>query len=217
MAFLRLGWTEIVHCWRSVMEKDKLILGFAGKMGSGKGAATQIVKDAYPGTPSFRFSDALREFYSWLNVFVRDHGLGLPKEVRTKDLQDLSTELRRLFGQDVLERGIMERVRKVDSQSPIVIVDGIRRPSDIDALKKNPRFRLIYIHLDERVRWQRHRARNEKSGDAELSFEQFQSLGDVEAEREIGSLRPLADLLVHNKGGILELPDLFLPQLKQWL
>lgn len=199
------------------MAKDKLILGFAGKMGSGKGVATQIVKDAYPDTPSFRFSDALREFYSWLGGFVRDHDLLLPAEARTKDLQDLSTELRRLFGQDILEHGIMERVRRVDSESPIVIVDGIRRPSDIDALKKNSRFRLIYIHLDERVRWERHRVRNEKPGDAELSFEQFHALGDVEAEREIGSLRPLADLLVHNNGTILDLSGLFLPQVKHWL
>lgn len=45
---------------------QKLMLGFAGEMSSGKGSATDLVKAWYPGTPSFRFSDSLREFYRLL-------------------------------------------------------------------------------------------------------------------------------------------------------
>ncbi|OGZ05680.1 MAG: hypothetical protein A2845_04975 [Candidatus Lloydbacteria bacterium RIFCSPHIGHO2_01_FULL_49_22] len=44
----------------------KLMLGFAGETSSGKGTATDLVKAWYPGTPSFRFSDSLRDFYRLL-------------------------------------------------------------------------------------------------------------------------------------------------------
>lgn len=202
------------------MKTTRLMLGFAGEMGAGKGAAAEIVMNAYPDTPSFRFSDALRELHSWITNFAKIHNASFPVSVRsasTKDLQDISTELRHLFGQDILERGIIERVQHVHSQSPIVIVDGIRRPSDISMLMKNQNFRLIYIELDEKVRWERHRARNEKPGDAALSFEQFYELGNSEAEKQVKLLKPMASLVVENDGSIVDLAHSILPHVSRWI
>lgn len=197
--------------------KEKLMLGFAGEMGSGKGTATEIVRSAYPGTPSFRFSDTLRDLSSWMNMYMMRHGVTSSFDPQTKDLQDLSTELRLLFGQDILERGIIERVRTADIQSPIIMIDGIRRLSDIATLRRNTNFHLIYIHLNERVRWERHRARNEKPGDAELSFEDFRALGRVEAEREIRLLEPVASMVLTNDGGVLNFSRTLLPKIAEWL
>jgi len=45
----------------------QLQLGFVAEMGGGKTASTTYVKEIYPGTPSERFSDSLREFITWFN------------------------------------------------------------------------------------------------------------------------------------------------------
>lgn len=179
----------------------KLMLGFAGEMAAGKGTATELVKAWYPGTPSFRFSDALRELHSWLgDEFLKPYGVTIPASASTRDLQALSTKIRELFGENALERAIASRAEQCLSKSPIVIIEGIRRLVDISTLMSDPRynFQLIYIEADARVRWKRHRARNEKPGDAELSFAQFKELGKAEAEEQIRLLRPYAPFVFDN-------------------
>ena len=98
----------------------KLMVGFAGEMGSGKGTATELIKKWFPDTPSFRFSDSLREMYAWLrDDLVLQHGFQLPQDASTKDLQNISTKVRELFGENSLERAIMARVEKDNSSSII--------------------------------------------------------------------------------------------------
>jgi dephospho-CoA kinase len=181
----------------------KLMLGFAGEMAAGKGTATEFVKTWYPGTPSFRFSDSLREFHAWLGAeFLVPHGVTIPANASTKDLQGLSTKIRELFGENSLERAVALRADRCLSESPIVIIEGIRRPVDISTLMTDSRynFKLIYIEADIKIRWMRHRARNEKPGDAELSFAQFVELGKAEPEAQIRLLKPHAHLVFINNG-----------------
>lgn len=170
----------------------KLMLGFAGEMAAGKGTATEFVKMYYPGTPSFRFSDSLREFHTWFGAeFLKPYGVTIPVRASTRDLQVLSTKIRELFGENSLERAIVARAERCLSPSPIVIIEGIRRIVDIRTLMDDPRynFQLIYIEADEKIRWKRHRARNEKPGDAELTFAQFKELGRAESEEQIRLLK----------------------------
>lgn len=237
----------------------KLILGFAGEMAAGKGYATEFVKKRHPGTPSFRFSDSLREFYrlliappllstglfnqylasspfdetkareilreitdqafgflpeqtgyeaahhafaTWvIATFVRDHEHGSwPTSATTADLQSISTAVRTIFAENALERAIMARVMRERSESPIVIVEGIRRLVDIGTFMSDATvpFRLIYVEADPYVRWQRHKARNEKPGDADLTYAQFLELGKAEAEEQIRLLRDHAHVIISN-------------------
>lgn len=179
----------------------KLMLGFAGEMAAGKGTVTELVKAWYPGTPSFRFSDSLRELHSWLGAeFLKPYGVTIPTNASTRDLQVLSTKIRELFGENALERAILSRAEHCPSQSPIVIIEGVRRFVDISTLMSDPRynFQLIYIHADAATRWERHRARNEKPGDAEFSFEQFLALGKAEAEEQIRFLKTYARFVLNN-------------------
>lgn len=179
------------------------MFGFAGEMAAGKGTATEIIKNWYPETPSFRFSDSLREFYSWLgSEFLLHHSGTLPLNASTKDLQDLSTKIRELFGENSLERAVAARAERSVSKSPIVIIEGIRRLVDISTLMTDPRynFKLIYIDAAAQTRWKRHRVRNEKPGDAELSFKEFEELGRAEAEEQIRLLKPHAHVVLTNNG-----------------
>jgi dephospho-CoA kinase len=81
-----------------------------------------------------------------------------------------------------------------------VIIEGIRRLVDISTLIADPRynFQLVYIEAPAKLRWKRHRARNEKPGDAELSFAEFEELGSAEAEAEIRLLKPHAHFMFTN-------------------
>ncbi len=244
------------------------MLGVAGEMGSGKGLATELVKQWYPGTQSFRFSDSLREFYrriiahvvtkndtfeitdeflvscmltdsfgssvctqdadrSGLRTFIRwlifefipKHGRVWTMQGSTIDLQDISTAVRQYFGSDILERAIIARVNASTSESPIIILDGIRRPRDIATLVKDSSvsFGLLYIEVDAKTRYERHKARAEKPGDAELTFEQFLALGSVEAEREIVRLRPLSNAIIDNSGEFAHLEGALRMLIEGWL
>ena len=53
------------------------------------------------------------------------------------------------------------------------MIDGVRRLSDLDGIRENPNFQLLYIDAPLEVRYQRilHRAQN--SGDNKKTYEQF--------------------------------------------
>lgn len=81
---------------------QKIMLGFAGEMSSGKGTATDLVKAWYPGTPSFRFSDSLREFYALLlENFPRLRRNEIPKLFADHVEIHLIEMLKKSFGSDL--------------------------------------------------------------------------------------------------------------------
>ena len=250
---------------------QKLMIGFAGETASGKGVATELIKQWYPETPSFRFSDPLREFYGhlvehvavkkdilvlgneyvisavagmlirscgqtfgvmnnqhvglreyirWLaDVFIPEHHRVWTSDASTHDLQSISTAMRRCFGADVLERAIIARVEASSTKSPLIVIEGIRRESDIATLLKNPStpFGLVYIDVDARTRYARHRARAEKPGDELLSFAEFCKLGNAEAEREIARLRPRSHAIIDNSAEPAHLEGALRMLVKAWL
>lgn len=198
----------------------KLMIGHAGEMAAGKGTATDLEKVWYPGTDSFRFSDPLREFWTqWNEHCAACYSVAFPEKASTPDLQRMSTLVRQLFGENVLERAIALRAERSTSTSPIVIIEGIRRLVDISTLVTDSQyqFRLVYIEADPKVRWERHRMRNEKPGDADLTFEQFLELGRAEAEREIRSLKPHAHLVIDNSGTPNILEETLQKEVSKWL
>ncbi|MFA6490899.1 MAG: AAA family ATPase, partial [Candidatus Magasanikbacteria bacterium] len=133
------------------MPNNKIVLGFVGDLASGKGTICKYLLEKY-GTNSYRFSTMLRDVLKRLYV-----------ENSRENLQNLSTVLRTNFGQDLMSRVIAEDVKN-DSKE-IVAVEGIRRPTDITYLEKNPGFNLIYITADPQTRWERLVKRNENPGD----------------------------------------------------
>lgn len=240
------------------------MLGFAGEIASGKGTATDLVKSWYPGTPSVRFSDSLREFLSWFNkvkslglfadddrrclpyylkgglcgVFpepliqefnweqfvafaewVREQwilGLGEVKEDR-HNLQALSTALRSLFAENILERTVVERIAQTKTESPLAIIEGIRRLVDIGTLLGESNFRLIYLEIDPVVAHARMVKRAENVGDSEMTIELFMELREAEAEQQIRSLKPHAHLVIDNGGTPEMLQSQLRSEVSKWL
>jgi dephospho-CoA kinase len=80
----------------------------------------------------------------------------------------------------------------------IVIVDGIRRPTDITYLQQLPGFHLIYITAESKLRYERLVARKENPGDENKSYEEFCKDEQSEADQLIASLGKDAEFTIVN-------------------
>lgn len=169
----------------------KIVIGLAGEMGAGKGTVAQYLVHAF-GAVSFRFSDPLRDILDRIHV-----------EKTRENIASTSLMLRQTFGQDILSKIISGDV--VASKHSIVLVDGIRRESDMSHLKNLPFFRLVYIEVGPQQRYERLKKRSENAGDASKTFEQFRKEQELETEQTILALRSGAQRILRNDGSLEDL------------
>lgn len=169
----------------------KLILGLCGEMGSGKGTIAEYITSQKGGS-SHRFSTMLRDVLNRLFL-----------EQSRDNLQNLSTMLRQTYGEDILARVMFHEVDKDEHQ--LVVIDGIRRMSDIAFLQKMPEFKLIYVEADMKTRFDRIAVRGENADDGKKSYEEFIKLHDNESETQIRGLKAHADIILDNNGPLIDL------------
>ncbi|MBI2989944.1 MAG: AAA family ATPase [Candidatus Magasanikbacteria bacterium] len=170
---------------------QKIIIGIAGEMASGKTTITEYLKKKYNAS-TFRFSDILRDVLKRIWV-----------EPNRSNLQDLSTFLRGRFGEDLLSKVLAKDVR--ESKAAFIITEGIRRPSDIVYLKKNKHFYLIALEADERTRFERISARSENPDDQNKTWKAFKKEGEQESEQKIRRVMKEADFTIDNNGNLKSL------------
>jgi dephospho-CoA kinase len=173
------------------MPGNKIVIGIVGEIAAGKGTAAEYLKNKYNGI-IFKFSTVMRD--------VLDR-LYLPQT--RENLQAVSLALRQTFGQDLFAKTMARDAAA--STSPLTIIDGIRRPSDISELSKLDIFHLITITADEKTRFERIRERKENLNDAEKTWEQFQKEAAADAEMTIRTIAPLAEFTIDNNGSVEDL------------
>lgn len=166
----------------------KLILGFVGKLASGKAVCQKYINEKYD-SDSFRFSSILRDVLNRLYI-----------PISRENLQNISLVLRNHFGGNILAEVISQDAK--NSKKNIVVIDGIRRLDDISNLKNLPGFKLISIDADPKIRYGRMKLRNENAGDADKSYEQFIIDSEREAELQIPKVMEKADFYLDNNGNI---------------
>lgn len=166
----------------------KLIIGFVGQAGSGKGTAAHILQEKY-GAVVFTFSDILTDILN---------RLFLPSS--RDNLVNMSITLRQGFGQNILAKAMGRQIE--NSTADIVVVDGIRRLEDIEDLTTNPNFHLIEISVDPKVRFERLKKRNQKPGESEMTWEDFLAVGQKETELTIAKVAEQAPIKLNNEGDI---------------
>lgn len=171
---------------------SKIIIGLVGELASGKGTAAKYCQEKY-GATTYRYSTPLRDILNRLHI-----------PLERSSLQDVSTILRKRFGEDLLAKSIAEDVR--NDPNPISIVEGIRKIADIEHLRKLPNFRLVHIHADIETRYQRLISRNENTDDGQKTFAEFVRDHQAETEIEIPLIAEQADIVIENQG---EEKDLF--------
>jgi len=164
----------------------KIILGLCGEIASGKGTAVKYLEEKY-GATSHRFSTSLRDILKRLYL-----------EINRENMQKVSLVLREGFGQDLLAKVITEDVK--NDSGKIIIVDGVRRPADIEYLTKLPEFKLIYITAHIKTRYERIIKRGENADDLNKTFEQFQKDHEAETELLITKIGETAKIKIDNNG-----------------
>lgn len=169
----------------------KTIIGIAGEIASGKDTVTKYLQDRY-GAKQYRFSDPLRAILKTLHL-----------EITRDNLTAVSTHLREAFGQDILAHVIEKNA--ATSEADIVVIDGVRRLSDIDLVREKPNFTFWYTEADVNIRYERLHKRRENEDDSILTFEQFLEDHSNETERFIPELKSKANYVIENNGTLEEL------------
>lgn len=170
---------------------QKIILGIAGEIASGKGTTAQyLVKNHNAST--HRFSTALRDLAKRMYL-----------EESRENLQKLSTIFRENFDDNILSMVIYKDVENDNNQ--VIAIDGVRRMADIEFLKKIPEFKLVYLDASMENRYQRITKRGENVDDNSKTFEEFKKDHEREAELQIKDLKNQADFVIDNNGTLEEL------------
>jgi dephospho-CoA kinase len=170
---------------------EKIIFGLVGPIASGKEVTKKYLIDKY-NAKDCKFSSSLRD------VLNR---IGVPTS--RENMQRLSTILRENFGEDLLSKIIATDSRDLDA--PFVVIDGVRRPTDIKDLRELPNFFLVKIDAYPELRYERMKARNENPGDENKSYENFIKDHESEADSLVPIIMKESSYSIENNGSIDDL------------
>lgn len=182
---------------------QKLILGFTGLPASGKGTAAKYLENKYH-AGNFRYSTILRDLTRRLSL-----------EENRDNLIRMSEIVRHEFGEDTLAKAIAKDAQQ--SEEKLIVVEGIRRMSDIEHLAKLPNFVLVEIFADIKTRYQRLKIRGENADDNTKTFEQFEADHQRTTEASIPEVAKHATERVDNNGSIENLYILLNNLVKKYL
>jgi len=173
------------------MNNKKVIIGLVGEIASGKDTLVEHLKDKHQAT-THKFSASLRDILNRLYI-----------DVSRENMQKISQVLRENFSQNLLSQVIAGDVKKDNNK--IIIINGVRRLTDIEYLKKLPEFYLIYVTADLEKRYARLIKRRENEDDKNKTLEQFKLDNKAEAEQQISEVAKIANYKIDNNNSIEEL------------
>jgi dephospho-CoA kinase len=165
--------------------ENKIVIGLTGQIACGKGVIKKYLMENY-GASDYRFSTILRDLLKRLHL-----------ESTRENLQNISSVMRHNFGEDSLAHAMAEDIK--NDTKPFLVIDGIRRLSDIKFLRAIPEFKLIRIVANEKLRYERVVSRNENSGDDQKTFADFLKDQQQEAEVQIPEVMATADYEIVNE------------------
>ncbi|HNW71466.1 MAG TPA: AAA family ATPase [Candidatus Paceibacterota bacterium] len=170
---------------------SKIIIGLVGSLASGKETIKKYLVEKN-NAKDCKFSSILRDVLNRLSV-----------PISRENLQKVSTVLRENFGEDLLASAIATDASKLDAD--IVVIDGVRRFTDIEHLKDLPNFVLVKIDADPKLRYERMKLRNENVGDDKKTFEEFMKDHEAEADKQIPEVMKTAKYEIINNGSFEDL------------
>ena len=167
-------------------------VGVAGLNAAGKGEVVRLLER--------------RSFYrASLSDVIRADLAREGKEPTRENMIQRGRALRERFGPAVLA----ERAQRALPSDRNHVIDSIRHPAEVEALRAGGDFLLLWVEAPPRVRFARSRARG-RAGDGE-DFARFEELEARElasgeaAAQQLLAVRELADLVIPNDGSLEEL------------
>lgn len=172
----------------------QIVIGLVGPIASGKGTISEYLKSQ--GFKYFSLSNVVRE---------ETQARGL--EMTRKNLQDVGNDLRENFGGAVLVEKLAERIGKEE----FVVIDGVRNPQEIAAIKNQLNGKVINISAYKNRRVERYLERAKDRGEDQASVSSFQKIdardlgqGESETGQQVQACIDLADFTLKNNGSIDE-------------
>ncbi len=170
---------------------QKIILGISGEIASGKDTVGKYIAEKY-GASTIRFSQPLRDTLDRLHM-----------EQNRENMARLSLHLRKAFGEDIFSRVVLAEAEK--SPGNLVVVDGVRRASDIIHLEAEEHFFFVYVETSSEARYERLIKRHQNTDDTTKTEVQFRKDALLETETEIRDLKERAEFIIDNEGTLEEL------------
>jgi len=172
----------------------KIIIGLIGEKGSGKGTVSDYLIAHY-GAEHFGTSKILKRTVSDLHL-----------ELTRDNFIKLALVLKEGFGADVVINSLIQDI-ELQSQSEIVIADGIRMHDDVKPFleKYGRNFYLIYVTADMKLRYERTKLRKEKANEDKMTWQEFILEEARLTEVSIHEVGRQADFIIDNNGGEAEL------------
>lgn len=171
-----------------------MIIGLTGKNGSGKGVAADFLK-------------SMGYHYYSLSDVVREEILGRKQDVTRDNLIKTANELRANFGPSILAERILSRLDPEKNY----IVDSIRNPFEVEALRRRKDFYLLLIDADPKIRFERLKSRarenDPKDYDAFLKLEVAEAGSNDLNTQQLNRTAEMADAQVENNTTVEELHD----------
>ncbi len=171
----------------------KFVIGLIGEKGAGKGTVSDYLISKY-GAVHYGTSAILRRTLEDIHVPV------------TRDnLIKLALVLKEGYGPSIIIDTLIHDMEK--NGSNIIIADGIRMHGDVEPFIKKfgDSFFLVYVTADLKLRYERTKARKEKHGEDETTFEQFLEEEGKLTEVSIHEIGRLARFKLNNGGTSEEL------------
>lgn len=171
----------------------KYVIGLVGENGSGKDTFTTFFQaEAAPKkVEKVRFSDVLTETLNAWDI-----------PLTRANLQNLAIIMDGQYGKGTLTHATSQRIH--NNTSDIIILEGIRWATDVEMLKSFEKSILVYITADPKVRFDRMKARKEKVGERDLTYERFRQEEKAKTELDIPILGKKADFKIENNGSFKE-------------
>jgi len=171
-----------------------MIIGIAGKNGSGKGEVAKF------------FVDSGFEYYS-LSDILREELESRGDEPSRENLISIGNELRKNHGAGVLAERILQKL----GPDTHAVVDSIRNPFEVEALRRRNDFHLLSVEADPEIRFKRTLARDRegdpKSYDEFLDVEKREASTSDPATQQMDRTAEMADAVVYNNTTLKDLKE----------
>ncbi|EKE01211.1 MAG: hypothetical protein ACD_21C00191G0001 [uncultured bacterium] len=123
----------------------------------------------------------------------------------------LGTNLRQIFGDDILAQVVQEDI--LTAPHDLWVVDGVRYISEHEILAQVPDYYLLNITAPIELRWQRTRQRQEKVDEATMTLAEFTEREHDKTEQQISAVQAQASFTINNTGSFQDLYN----KIDQWL
>lgn len=166
---------------------EKLYLGVCGEIGSGKDTIGNYLK-IYKNATVLVSSELLGNILKILHCNYEDRNL----------LQKLPLGLRESLGETVITNAMITDM--LSARKKIVVWNGIRFPSDSTGVKNLPNSFIVGIDVKPETRFNRIRERKQKSGEGDMTWEEFLEISNRPTEQSIRKIISEADFVIDNNG-----------------